>query len=247
MSQYYLDSAGDAATAGVFLLAAEALALKASPTLAFSSSVLYRGALVGLPLIATLRMVFRAKPDPNAPFQGSSMSAEDIYKRTWRLNILWMGAFYGGILQSVRDVPGSIADFLRGCLPIMTLLIWILLQRDALARRDEIETVSTDWKKKIKIRKKETLPQGLHKRDPLYKWYVRLEVLIFFELTVFSAAGLWPWLSGGVPDANFLGPVGTMAGFAASVLSWKYVKNSNRAAAHALQEEIDAPESGKLK
>src|SRR5438874_1769739 len=39
MSQYYLDSTGDAANADVFVLAAEALALKVSPSLAFSSSV----------------------------------------------------------------------------------------------------------------------------------------------------------------------------------------------------------------
>src|SRR5438270_683811 len=82
------------------LLVAETLALKVSPSLAFPSPVLYRGAMVLLPLIATLRMVWRSRPDPEAPFAGSKMTTEQLYKRVWRLNILWMGAFNGLIMQN---------------------------------------------------------------------------------------------------------------------------------------------------
>src|SRR5437588_8536999 len=115
------------------------------------------------------RMVLRPRPDPGAPFAGSRMSAEDLYKRIWRLNILWMGAFNGLIMQNVSDVPGSTLDRMRGGVPVLTFLIWVLLQRDALGRRDNIESVLTDWKKR-QARMKESLPQGLKKSDPFYRW-----------------------------------------------------------------------------
>jgi len=50
---------------------------------------------------------------------------------------------------------------------------------------------------------------------------------------------LWPWLSGRPEDPGFLRPGVSLAAFATIVLSWKYVKNSNRAAARVLQTEID--------
>ena len=239
-SRYCLVSAGDAATAGLFLLVAETLALKISPSLAFPAPVLYHGALVCLPLISTLRMVLRSRPDPEAPFKGMRLSAKELYKRTWRLNILWMGAFNGLIWQNTSDVPGSWLDYLRGFLPTFTFLIWTLLQRDALGRRDKIETIRTDWKKKMSARMKETLPQGLQGREPFYWWYVALEVLIFVELAAALAEVVWPWFSGQAPDAGFLRPGICLVAFATIVSSWKYVKNSNRAAARALQAEIDA-------
>ena len=61
------------------------------------------------------------------------------------------------------------------------------------------------------------------------------------------AVGLWPWLTGREADVDFfrlgfnVGTLGTLA------LSWNYVKNSNRAAARALQEEIDAPDAARTK
>ena len=45
----------------------------------------------------------------------------------------------------------------------------------------------------------------------------------------------------GEPDAGFLRPGVSLAVLATSALSWRYVKDSNRAAARALQQEIDAP------
>ena len=61
------------------------------------------------------------------------------------------------------------------------------------------------------------------------------------ELTTAVLEVLWPWLSGQAPDAGFLRPGVSLVAFVTTVLSGKYVKNSNRAAALALQAEIDAP------
>ena len=237
MLQYYLDSAGDAAAAGVFLFAAETLTLQVSPALAFPGSVLYRGAAVCLPLISTLRLVLRPKPDPEAPLGQQGEPAIALLKRTWRLNLLWMMAFYGLILQNVSDDPNSKLDMLRGYVPVMTIAIWVVVQRNALARRDNIETVFSDWKKKMKARLKETLPQGLRKGEPLYWWYVVLQIVIFVELAAGLLEVLWPWLSG--KEAGFLRPGICLVVFTTTVLSWRYVKASNRAAARAVQAEID--------
>ena len=52
----------------------------------------------------------------------------------------------------------------------------------------------------MKARMKETLPQGLQKGEPLYRWCVALEVLIFVALAASLAEVLWPWLSGRAPE-----------------------------------------------
>ena len=198
--QYYLDSAGDAATAAVFLLASQALMLKVSPSLAVPSSVLFRGAFVCLPLLSTLRMVLRPRPDKRMPFEGSNMSAEAIYKRTLRLNILWMTACYGTIVTNPRAMPASIPghDFLLVSIPLVTFFMWIRLQQDASSSDSPIETVFGDWKKKQMARKRETLMSGVDKRDPLYLGYTGLQALFFFNW-------LCRWPSGfgrGFPDAR---------------------------------------------
>jgi hypothetical protein len=92
----------------------------------------------------------------------------------------------------------------------------VVVQRNALARRDKIETVFTDWKKKMMARLKETLPQGLRKGEPLYWWYAVLQTLIFVELAAGLLEVLWPWLSG--KEANFLRPGICLAVFTTTVL-----------------------------
>jgi hypothetical protein len=54
-----------------FLLAAETLALKNIAIAGLPAPVLYRGAIICLPLISTFRMLLRIKPDPEAPLTGS--------------------------------------------------------------------------------------------------------------------------------------------------------------------------------
>jgi hypothetical protein len=239
VSQYYLDSAGDAITAFLFLVAAETLALKVSPSLAFPAPVLYRGAIICLPLISTLRMVLRVKPDPQEPFPGSRMSAEELYRRTWRLNILWLGPFLGVMAENVSDYP-SVLDRFRGSVPLLTFLLWIAVQRDPLSRRSKLVTLFTNLRKQMLGRKKETLAQGIPKGKPFYWLCAGLEALIFLELTASLVEVLWPCLSG--RETGLIRPVISLIAFATSVISWKYVKNANLAAAAALQAEIDAAE-----
>jgi len=122
--QYYLDSAGDAAAASLFLIASQILARLISPSMALPAQLMYRGMLVCMPLLATLRMVFRQRLDSGASFQGPGWTAEQIYRRIWLLNALWLVLFYGVIAQTVTDRPNYFPDFLRG-LPIVSFGVWV--------------------------------------------------------------------------------------------------------------------------
>ena len=73
----------------------------------------------------------------------------------------------------------------------------------------------------------------------LYLAHVGAEAIFFLLLAAPSAVSLWPWLSRhGVVDLVRL--VFNLVTFTTLMLSWNYVKNSNRAAARAIQEKIDA-------
>jgi len=50
---------------------------------------------------------------------------------------------------------------------------------------------------------------------------------------------LWPWLSRRTADIDFFQLAFNRSVFTTLLLSWNYVKTSNRAAAEALQREID--------
>ena len=54
-----------------------------------------------------------------------------------------------------------------------------------------------------------------------------------------SAVTLWPWLSRRTADIDFFQLAFNRSVFTTLLLSWNYVKTSNRAAAEALQREID--------
>jgi hypothetical protein len=163
-----------------------------------------------------------------------------IYKRTWAFNILWLVAEYGLICQDVTDDPHSVMDPLRGFYPLFTFLLWILCQRNALNRRNYPVTVFTNLKKQEMERLKETLPQGV-KRGEVFYWAARFfEVLIFVELGVSMAAGVWPWISGQQPHGGLLQITARVIPFSVAVLTWSYVKEANIDAARALQQEIDA-------
>jgi hypothetical protein len=237
-AQYYLDSAGDAAVAGVFLLAAEAMTLNVAPSATLPTPALYRGALVCLPMIPILRMVLRPRPDPESPGEETGLPAETLYRRTWRMNTLWAGTVNGIVFMTVSDRPNSISDSLGtgGTLLLMGLLI--ALQRNALQRRSKIATLFTNVVKQKKVRLKETLAQGIEKHEPLYKWYVAIGWALYFNIARAMAVILWPWLSGD-PGATLFRPAAAIVGFAVVVLTWPYVKASNLAAARALQAEID--------
>ena len=63
---------------------------------------------------------------------------------------------------------------------------------------------------------------------------------MFGALAVSSADAIWRWLSGHAGQWGIFIVATNVVGVIASVLSWRYLKAANHAAAGALQEEINA-------
>jgi hypothetical protein len=147
-----------------------------------------------------------------------------------------MGAFNGMMMLNATHERGSWRDFFLSTAPMMTFGIWVAIQRNALDRRSFIETLLRHARNLALGRKKETLPQGIKKGEPNYGWYAALQVMLFVEFGLAMIPQVWPWLSR--QDTNFAKPAVAMTALAATVLSWKYVKESNQSAARAMAAEI---------
>ena len=231
-----LDSAADALAAGVSLFLTEALMLSISPSLAVPDTVLYRGAFVCVPLLFTLRMVLR-HPYPKNPFEGSNMPAKAMYNKVWWLNLVWMAAVIGTVLIGAPLMPEWFPEFLRGSVPVFTFKIWLVLQRNS--RRDDLQGLFENPEEKTTSRLLNKLARGLSRKEPFYWAYRCLEPFFFLQLATPSAVTLWPWLSGRPADIDLFLLAFDLTAFATLLLSWNYVKAANRAAAEALQRELD--------
>jgi hypothetical protein len=235
MVQYGLDSAGDAMTAGFSALVAQWLLLEFSPPAAMPVALLWRGAVICLPMIFVLKMMFRVKPDPKKPFHGKEVDPEKIYRKVWLLTILWWATFCGVCLSNVTDVPDYWPDALRGFLPVISFGVWIAIQQDSLGRFNRIRSLFTDVKKVELARKLANLAKGLRPGEPFYIGYIVIQIFMFVMIALSLADAVLPWLTGHSPQASLIQAVGAMLSGGASLLSWKYVQEAHRAAAQALR------------
>jgi len=167
--KYHVDSTVDGVVAGVVLLGSQMLWLKFAPSLALPAAVLFRGAVVGLPLISAARAALRPKPDPKLPFDANFDDADAVYKRVWWLNVLWLFAFYALMLENASDKPGNPMDFVRGWM-FYPLVVWNVLQSDMLSRKCTIETLFMNHQVNKLRRMQAWLAQGMKKGQPLYGW-----------------------------------------------------------------------------
>jgi len=242
-AQYYLVTAGDAAVAGVFLLVSQGLAVIAAPSMALPAQALYRGLIVALPLISIIRMVLRPKPEeldgPQPLSDSPQIPAKKLYRTMRTLNFLWLMTFYGVILQGVTDKHNYLPDKLRGFLPLFTLNLWIAMQADDLCRRDNLVTLLTNLKERALRQMASRLPQGVKKTEVNYSSFIALQVFMFGLMVLQLFGSIEPFLLGQPLMQSIWHAIGGILAFAASVLSWKYVKAANRAAVRALIREAD--------
>ena len=117
---------------------------------------------------------------------------------------------------------------------------WFAVQTDNLTRRRHKPSLklSTNLRKSTLEPMYLTLPKGLRKGQPLYWQYLILEAAIVGVMGMALVEAVWPWLSEMPTHASLFRAMGSVVAFATSVLSWNYVKDSNRAAARAIQAEI---------
>jgi hypothetical protein len=240
-NQYYLDSAGDAAVAGIFVIASQGLAVVALPSMALPAQVMYRGLLVSMPLVATLRMVLRPRPAPEdsgGSTKQPRLPARKLYRKTRWLNFLWLVTVYGVVVQSVSDKHGYFPDVLRGVLPVVSFIAWKASQVDDLCRRDNLITLFTSIRGKAFRRMRGNLAAGPPQtKDVNYSTFrfFQLSLLGVIALSLFAAVE--PFLFGEPLMLSIWRAAGAVLGFVAAALSWKHVKETNRAAARALLVE----------
>ena len=243
--QYSMDSMGDAVITMVVVLLSQALMLAVAPQLAVKQDPLYRGIALGMPVLAAMRMAMRPRAQWQTPFQGSNLTADQIYKRTWWMNILWIACFQGIILSNPDFLPTWIParDFLSTFIPMKIFVNWIQVQQNKLIRRDKVETVfGVHWRKKQQARQREVLMKGLKKGDPFYVWYIGLQGLLFLYMSIPLAQALWPWLAGTTSNRDVYIVLSKVLILIMMAWSWTYLKEANRAASDAMQQDIDSPD-----
>jgi hypothetical protein len=240
IKEYYLDSVKNSAMSAFCVLITLTFINILVPSAAVPVPILVRISYVALPLMTVLPLIFQAMPDPKTPFEDSGLSATAIFMRVCVLNVLWIVSVFLLIVQDVRKDNNFWVDFLRGFLPLFLPLLYVMTQRDPLARHDRIETPMTDWKTKRLIRIKEMLPQGIKKGQPFYWLNTGIPVVGFALMAASLGAGLLPWLHGGSGDVKIFQAAARILAFAVPMVTWKYIKTANHAAAKALQKEIDA-------
>jgi hypothetical protein len=238
--RYFVDKSGDAVAMMVVLIGTQTLALKYAPSTAIPWPGLVRGTAICAPLISIVRTALRPMPAPEPEWKPSRRSAVYIYVRTCVFNVLWILSVYGLIVQDVTDDHYSVMDWWRGFAPLVTSALIIIGGRNGLIRRDTLTTLFRSPRKQKLTRFKETLLQPVKPGQPGYWICVTFEYLLFAEVAVSMAAGVWPWLSGQAHQGSFLQVAAHLFAFGMSVVSWRYLKQANYAAADALQKAVDA-------
>ena len=239
--QYALNSFVDAVVAMVVVLLSQSLTTMFAPELAAPPSAVLHGTVLALPLLSTLRVLFRPNVQWKMPFQGPKLTARKIIWTTWWLNVLWVGALMGTIIANPDSLPDWVPehDFLRTFIPMHIFIYWLRLQQNPLIRRDKIETIGQNWKKKHKARRREMLIKGLKKGEPFYRAYIVMQGMLFLYLSIPLATTLWPWLSGHPADGSPLRLAVNVITLVALTSTWNFVKDANRVASEALQQDVE--------
>jgi hypothetical protein len=240
--QYSMDSMLDALITMSVVLMCQTLTIMFQPDLGTKPDALFRGIALGLPVLAAMRMAMRPRADwEHKPFKNSTLTAEEIFKRTWMINALWIATCVALVMTNIKYQPEWMDhDFFKVFIPLKMFVNWIHTQQNSLIRRDRIETLFGNWKKKKLARQREILMKGLNKGEPHYGWYIGLQWILFLLLSIPLALAIWPWLAGTASSRDVYDVLFNVVALIALLWSWSYLKEANRAAAAALQQKIDS-------
>jgi hypothetical protein len=237
--RHCLDSMGDAVTAGLFSLISQLVLMEVSPRSILPAPILWRGGVVCLSLIFTLKMMFRIQPDPNAPFSTGDIEPSKICRQVRRLTLLWIFTFCGLVALNVTDIPNYWPDRLRGWLVLVSFAIWFVSQRDWFGRL-KIRTLFMDSEKAALEQKLRFLAKGLKYGEPMYWGYLAMDVVIHLQVVFSIIDSVLPWLTRHSPHASLVQALGAITSGTVVLLTWSYVKQANRSAALALVKVTQA-------
>jgi hypothetical protein len=221
-------------------MAAQMFIMQVSPASALPTTNLLRGAVLCTALLFTLKLAFRQKLDPNAPLIDPNMPPEAIHKHVKRLNRLWLAVYCGVVWANTTDIPYYWLDAVRGWEPIFTFNFWWLMQKDLIGRFDNLRVRISKIEETDIGAKIANLAKGLQPGEPFYVGYILVEVLMYLIIAVSVADAAIPWLSGDPSHASFFRVLSATVSGVTAILSWQYVKESNRAAAKVMRDHLRA-------
>jgi hypothetical protein len=237
VQEYYLQSSMDALCALIFLFLGQGLAWYFAWAVAVPNPVLFRAASICLPLLPALRLILRPMPDPKSPFEGQGMSAKEMYRGTCRLNVLWAFVFCATVTLGASDIPNYIPDYLRGFLPLQTLSIFFMVQRDGLERMNFLQKLFVSLEEQALAGYSRFLPRPLQPNQAFYRAAKVLKFFIFAGLALEVEATIRPWLLGSSSIEGFF-VAGNIIGLTVCVLTWRYVWQANQVTAETVHEEL---------
>jgi hypothetical protein len=115
-------------------------------------------------------------------------------------------------------------------------LLPIAIRRNPLFRWDRLIDLFQHWEIKQFLCWKEVLYLAPERGEPFYRLSAVMEKCVYVIAALGLLEHLWLWLT--QVDTSYLRPIISIEGFATIVLTWRYVKATNRAAAQALEKEI---------
>ena len=228
--QYALNSFGDAVVTMVVVLLCQSIAPLFGPSLTAPPDALLHGVVIAVPMLYTFRVMFRPNVQWKMPFHGFKLTPRKIIWTTWWLNITWIATLWGMMVADPDYLPNWVPehDFLRTWIPLHIFIVWVRVQQNPLTRRDHIETIAENWKKKHKARRREMLFKGLKKGEPFYRTYVVTQGLLFLYLAIPLATALWPWVAGRPWEGNLVLVAAKALLLVSLSCTWNVLKDATR-------------------
>lgn len=242
-----LEAAEDAVVAATVVFLSQALFAFVAPWLALPAHTMLSGAGIGLLAVSIWRVLFRRIiRTPQRPRRRSRQA----YRNTWAINLLWMAAGQALILTNTdvvrHSLPDSeIRDFFFVLIPMVIFAIAYRLQMQGPVGPQPERAPLFGHERNELARRRDNLWSGgpVEKADaPGSGLLSKTEALFFAMLALPLFLPLVGWVSGYTPSANvdWVRLWGNLAAFLALSVLWIFIRKSNRKAARALQEEIDA-------
>ena len=203
-----------------------------APSLAVSSELMVRGAVMTPLALCLLQIIF---PDQGSGPRNLQERSDDAYRQTFSMNILWLIAFASIILTNTELMPPGVQgrDFLMTAGPLTLFIVIFRLQSGGLS------PVPAETHRRDRLRWMCSRLWGSDKSRS-WLWYRWAEIVIFAPLGLTLIWAIWTGFSSGAADADWFHIGANTGAYVTQILISIYVRSENRKALEILREESDA-------
>ena len=237
MVRYYLDELGVSVILIATMLAVRVFNQHIAPELPESSRLFFHGAVVFVPLIGSIRLSLRRKPEKPL-LHNSTLSLDWLYKAARVLNDVFAILYIFTIGYSTENSFAAPPSY-RLSLYIVTFLIfvlWIRLGQDALARDSHTRT-PRDYEEQEAAQRAGSLRPEVQPGEPGYTVWATLNALLPAILAAPLAVNLLSWIAGRGFGAGLYSFALNFSTFVVAMVSWRFVRKINRELVELLQPE----------